>query len=82
MSVLLFSPEALARDIAIVEAQVPADHTWALIGTTDELGVQAMILVERDFEHGTLKAAGVLRHTWAGDNLVGASLIFSGGARK
>jgi hypothetical protein len=78
MSVLLFGPEALEAQIAKVAPDVPEGDTWAVMGGTDETGVQAMILIKRDTPIGRFTAAGVLRHDWTGDNQAGVRLMISG----
>lgn len=77
MALLLFDQAALDKQIAAVAPSIPEGHTSALIGTVDDQGVQAVISIERETAHGRFTAAGVLRHTWTGDNQVGARVIWS-----
>lgn len=77
MAVLMFGKAELDAQIARIAPQIPAGDDNALIGSVDEQGIQAVILLKREINGGTLKAAGILRHTWAGDNQAGGALIFS-----
>lgn len=77
MAVLLFDQAALSKAIADVLPLIPHEHTSAIIGTFDTNGVQAVISVSRPLAGGVFTASGVLRHTWAGDNIAGGSVIWS-----
>lgn len=76
--VSIFSQAALDQ---LVEQAIPSDlpegHNSAIVGTVDQEGAQVVIGFNRDAAGGTWEASGAFRHTWAGDNQVGARLIYS-----
>jgi hypothetical protein len=77
MSTTVFSQDQLN---AIVKETIPSNlpdgHAHAIVGTVDQDGAQ----VVAGFTLGAnqeWQVDGVFRHTWSGDNAVGAQVIYS-----
>lgn len=74
----LFSQDQLDKLVAdTIPADLPEGHTSAIVGTVDQTGAQVVIGFKKDAVGGTWQAQGAFEHTWAGDNQVGAKLIYS-----
>ena len=73
-SIAVFSPEQLAKAISDTMPLVPSGHTNAIIGTVDATGAQFVITAKLS-EGWTI--SGLARHDWAGENQVGASVVYS-----
>lgn len=74
MATTIFDAAQLAAAVQQTLLTVPDGHTNALVGSLDPTGAQVLL---------TLKAGqgwdvtAMARHNWSGDNVVGASLIYS-----
>lgn len=79
LSVPIFSSEQLAR---VVREALPTDAdtgTKVLVGTVDQDGAQVVVAFKNiaagDTRRPTWEVQAAARHTWAGDNQVGAKAI-------
>lgn len=61
---------------SIKDNEIPEDHGLIFVGAIDETGIKAIIGVRRDF-HGKVSINFIAEHEWAGDNRVGAKVIWS-----
>lgn len=73
----IFNADQLATLVSTIPNDLPEGHANAIVGGVDQTGAQVVVGFQRDALKGTWQAQGAYRHTWAGDNQVGAKLIYS-----
>lgn len=73
----MFSPTQLQEIVhKTVEAEVPAGHTNAIIGTWDTAGVQVLATFKLGAD-ARWKVTGAVRHDWSGDTEGSAAVMYS-----
>lgn len=72
---VIFSQTQLDAAVKVAQQAVPMGHSNAIVGTVDNTGAQVVVSMKLDADHWTAK--GAIRHDWTGQNIVGASMIYS-----